>query len=123
MEKLFFTFLNDKETLMMLYNPFKCDNTVKDRFKEHHTKCTISKIAIYNITGSYLNKFMHHCPLETRKKYCICYNLKKMINDRKIKILAKEGRDGYNNSCIIELKRDGTILSMTSPSAYEPYAE
>ena len=103
-------------------NPFKCDDTVKDHFKEHHSKCTTSKRATYNITGSYLNKFLHHRPLETRKKYSICYNLKKMMDDGKIKMLTKEDRDDYNNNCVIELKRDGAIPSMTPPSTCEPCA-
>ena len=66
-----------------------------------------------------MNKFLHHCPLEMRKKYYACCNLKKIIDDRKIKILAKEDRDNYNNSHVIELKQDGTIPSMTSLSTYE----
>ena len=104
-------------------NPLKCDDTVKDYFKEHHAKCTTLKRATYNITGLYLSKFLHHYPLEIRKKYYACCNLKNIIDDRKIKMLTKEDRDNYNNSCAIELKQDGTILSITSPKACEPCAE
>ena len=46
-----------------------------------------------------------------------------MIDDRKIKMLVKEDRDDYNNSCVIELKQDGAIPSMTPLSACELYVE
>ena len=101
-------------------NPYKCDNKVKDHFQEHHTKCTTSKRATHKVTGAYLNKFLHHRPLEGTKKYSICYNLKKRFDDGKIEALTKEDRENYNNSSVIQLKRDGAIPSITPPSVCEP---
>ena len=54
----------------MVYNQYKCDNEVKEYFKDHHINCTTnksSKKTPKTVTGSYLNRFIYFRPFKTNK--------------------------------------------------------
>ena len=99
----------------MPYNRNKCSDEVKKHFKHTHNKCASSGRKGRSVTGLYLNQFLHHRPLNNDTKYHICYNMKKMIDDKRIIILKEEDRSDNNKETIINLKRDGAIAAVSPP--------
>ena len=92
----------------MPLHQYKCDDEVKKYFKECHKKCHKKKYCT-EVTGIFLNKFIQHRPFNRNQKYCICDNLKRCIDQGKIKQLTPESRIQHNQESIERLQADGAI--------------
>ena len=96
----------------MVYNRYKCDNEVKEHFKDHYINCTTnksSKKTPKTASGSYLNQFIYFRPFKTSKKYQICNNLYHAIKQKRLWSLRNDERKAHNNSTINDLIREGAI--------------
>ena len=94
-------------------NRNKCNAEVKALFKQNHKTCISSKQKPHEITGFFLNQYLHHRPLINSKKYHIWNNLWKLFDDGKILKLTQEERENHNKETILNLKRDGAIPTIS----------
>ena len=112
---LLFSSANDEENSTMPRNPYRCNKEVKDLFPQH-TRCTSSKSRPnHEVTGSYLNQFLHYRPLNRTKKYCICQNMKNLIESGSIEKVTKEDRESKHRESILQLQRENA-LPIVSPA-------
>ena len=102
----------------MVYNRYKCDNEVKEHFKDHYINCTTnksSKKTPKTASGSYLNQFIYFRPFKTSKKYQICNNLYHTIEQKRLQPLSNDERKAHNNSTIHNLIRESTMPVFSLP--------